>query len=287
MGKIYYYVHTGHRFGLNRYRKAVAIIEMLSDYEITLLTSDYRIASGSRDFGINGAIGIDVFRNIPNIAEYGDILFYDSTEENEAQLDGMIEFFSKFIRVTDDPNYLPRKGEYVISPYLKGSEFVLNANPISEKFFTSQEEKSIEKALFFGDDDYDKDLLRYFSGTKIDDVDLLLGFYFFFGYEDELGTIFSKVWENEDYDEVVKKSKILITSSTQTALSSLACGGKPIFIERSDRDSNSQELLKSFGIPVLEEFSLENINNVIEKTSNYAKLQSDRKKIVDFFKQFL
>ncbi|EJF07227.1 hypothetical protein ThvES_00007030 [Thiovulum sp. ES] len=284
MANIYYYVHTGHRFGLNRFRKAVAIIEALSEYKITLLTSDYRIASGSRNFGIDGAVGIDVFRNIPNVAEYGDILIYDSTEENEGELEGMIDFFSKFIRVTDDPEYKPKKGEYVISPYLENSDLVLNANPVSKKFF-GDFQKSIETTFFFGDDDYDKDILKYFQEKSR--WQIILGFYFFLGYEDDLEKVFEKVWETEDYDEVIQKSKNVVTSSTQTALNVLASGGNPIFFERDDRDSNSRKILEKYGIPVLNSFSQEKIETFLKNKLEFERILSDESKIVDFFKQIL
>jgi hypothetical protein len=284
LANIYYYVHTGHRFGLNRFRKAVAIIEALSEYKITLLTSDYRIASGSRDFGINGAVGIDVFRNIRNVAEYGDVLIYDSTEESEGELEGMIDFFSKFIRVTDDPEYKPKKGEYVISPYLENSDFVLNANPVSKKFF-GDFQKSVETTFFFGDDDYDKDILKYFPEKS--EWEIILGFYFFLGYENDLEKVFKKVWETEDYDEVIQKSKNVVTSSTQTALNVLASGGNPIFFERDDRDSNSRKILEQYGIPVLNSFSQEKIETFLKNKLKFERIFSDESKIVDFFKQIL
>jgi len=50
--KTYYYVHTGHRIGLDRFRRAVAIINSLGDVDITLLCSDFRIAQVARDFGV-------------------------------------------------------------------------------------------------------------------------------------------------------------------------------------------------------------------------------------------
>jgi hypothetical protein len=284
LANIYYYVHTGHRFGLNRFRKAVAIMEALSEYKITLLTSDYRIASGSRDFGINGAVGIDVFRNIRNVAEYGDILIYDSTEESEGELEGMIDFFSKFIRVTDDPEYKPKKGEYVISPYLENSDFILNASPVSKKFF-GDFQKSVETTFFFGDDDYDKDILKYFPEKS--EWEIILGFYFFLGYEDDLEKVFKKVWETEDYDEVIQKSKNVVTSSTQTALNVLASGGNPIFFERDDRDSNSRKTLEQYGIPVLNSFSQEKIETFLKNKLEFERIFSDESKIVDFFKQIL
>ena len=51
--KIYYYVHTGHRTGLDRFRRACTIIRALGDVDITLLCSDFRIANEARHFGVS------------------------------------------------------------------------------------------------------------------------------------------------------------------------------------------------------------------------------------------
>jgi hypothetical protein len=273
---IYYYVHTGHRFGLNRFRKAVAILEAVPELEITLLTSDYRIASASRDFGVKRAVGIDVLRNIANVTEHGDILIYDSTEHHEQQLHDMIDYFSAFIRVSDNPEEKPVEKEFMINPYLESSEKVCNAIPVSESFI-GDFEKSIETTLFFGDDDYDKRLLEANLKSK---YDLLLGFYFFMGYEDELNEKFGNIYESEEYDDIVRSSKNLITSSTQTALNSLASGGKPIFVERDDRDSNGVNLLKRYGVPTLENF--ENVDEVLKSERDYKSFENSNSELRDF-----
>ena len=58
--RIFYYVHTGHRIGLDRFRRAATIIKALGDVDITLLCSDYRIAQIARDFGVKNSVGLDV-----------------------------------------------------------------------------------------------------------------------------------------------------------------------------------------------------------------------------------
>ena len=100
--KFYYYVHTGHRIGLDRFRRACTIIRSLGDIDITLLCSDYRIAQVACDFGVDKSVGIDVVRNIPQIALYGDKIIFDSEEANPIMLDDMRNFFSTFIRISDD-----------------------------------------------------------------------------------------------------------------------------------------------------------------------------------------
>ena len=152
--RIFYYVHTGHRVGLDRFRRAAAIINSLSDVDITLLTSDYRIASVAKDYGIKNCVGIDVIRNIPQIALHGDKIIFDSDEHNEYILDDMTKFFSTFIRISDNPDEKKHPKEFLISPYLEGDK-ICKATVVDNEYFGTYK-KSIEKCFFFGDDDYEK-----------------------------------------------------------------------------------------------------------------------------------
>jgi len=276
--KVFYYTHTGHRFTLARFRKAVAIINSFPDFEITLLTSDYKIASFSKEFGIKKAIGIDVLRNIPNVANHGDILIYDSDEHNEEQLQDMIYYFSKFIRLSTLENDVCRQGEFLINPYIQNSDTTLNHLPVQSQFF-GKFQKDIDVTFFFGDDDYDKDLLKYAKDFGDFKPNLLLGFYYFIGYEDELSPYFEKIFEVEDYDEVIQKSKVVVTSSYQTALETLASGGKPIYIEREDRDDSPNKFLSDLGIPVLKYFDSKKIIEIMNQHTEYKKISNQNSQI--------
>ena len=134
--KLYYYAHTGHRIGLDRFRRAVAILNEL-DADITLLTSDFRIAQIGRDFGIEKSVGLDVVRNIPQIALAGDKLIFDSDEANPIMLEDMKEYFSTLIQIKND------------------------TIAVQGHFFETYE-KSVKLSYFFGDDDYEKDLEKNF-----------------------------------------------------------------------------------------------------------------------------
>lgn len=284
MANIYYYVHTGHRFGLDRFRKAVAIIEALPELNITLLTSDYRIASSSRDFGVKKAIGIDVLRNIPNVAEHGDILIYDSDEHNEQQLLDMINFFSKFFRISIKRDDFARKGEFLINPYVANSEATLSAIPVRKTFFQQNEKSEKDPLFFFGDDDYDKDILKYGENLRSSSLDILLGFYYFLGYEDELKPFFKEIFETEDYDDLVLRREKIITSSYQTAFESLASGGKPIYVERSDRDDEINQFLESFNIPVLKSFQSDEVSKALSENIEYKVFEDKNSEIANFIK---
>jgi len=225
--RIFYYVHTGHRIGLDRFRRATAIIRSLGDIELTMLTSDFRIAQISRDFGVSDCVGLDVVRNIPQIAHYGDKLIFDSEEANPIMLHDMRQFFSTFIRVSDDENDEKEPNEFLISPYLKGED-ICNSFAIDKKYF-AKFTKTVKISFFFGDDDYEKNLKKNLPLLEQVETSLQLGFYYFLDYEDMLKEKFSNYFEFEDYDEMITTSEILITSSPQAVLESLASGSKPIF----------------------------------------------------------
>lgn len=285
--KIYYYVHTGHRIGLDRFRRACAIIRALGDVDVTLLCSDFRIANEAKNFGVSNAVGIDVVRNIPKIANYADKLIFDSDEANPVMLEDMRNYFSTFIRLSDDKNDSKAESEFLISPYLSG-EGICNAVTVDDKYFT-KEEKTINLSYFFGDDDYEKDLEKNLSFVEELNPDLLLGFYYFLDYEDFLRNKFKNHHEFEEYDEVIKKSKILITASPQAIFENLASGGKPIYVQREDSATDFLELFKTLNVPIVKNYDKAHLIDIISSVNNhnYSKMEHSTKKIVDFIKENL
>jgi len=298
--KIYYYVHTGHRIGLDRFRRATTIIRALEGVDITLLCSDFRIANEAKHFGIDKSVGIDVVRNIPQIAHHGDILIFDSAEANPIMLDDMRRYFSTFIRLSDDRSDKKDKNELLISPYLEG-EGICNSYVVDEKYFQIHDkvnsevkegdlgQKTIKIAYFFGDDDYEKDLEKNISLVEELNPDLLLGFYYFLDYEDVLKEKFPNHHEFEDYDEVIQKSEILITASPQAALENLAAGGKPVYIQREDYTIEFLELFRTLNIPIVENYDKLRLIDIISSINNniYSKMEHGSRKTADFIKENL
>ena len=76
---------------------------------------------------------------------------------------------------------------------------------------------------------------------------------------------------------MIVNSKIVKTSSAQTALETLANGGKPIYIQRKDRSTNLNNFLQQFNIPILDLFS-ENYST----PKNYKLLNNQNKNIQYF-----
>ncbi len=247
--KTFYYAHTGHRVGLDRFRRAAAVIKCLKDEEITLLTSDYRIASVAKEYGIERCVGIDVVRNIANIAHRGDRLIFDSTEANPMMLEDMRSFFSGFVRISDEKEPKPASKECLISPYVE-SENICKAIVVDESYF-GEFEKSIPISFFFGDDDYEKDLAKHLDFIEGIEVHLQLGFYYFVDYESMLKEKFSNYFEFEEYPEMIRSTDILITASPQAVLESLASGGRPVYFQREDYPDDFVDLFYDLGVPVV------------------------------------
>ena len=284
--KVYYYAHTGHRIGLDRFRRAASIIKALEKegIEVTFLSSDYRIASVSRDYGIKNSVGIDVVRNIANIAYQGDKLIFDSEEANPLMLEDMRGYFSTFIRITDKSDDIKNEKEFLISPYLKG-EGICNALAVDDKFF-GDFKKNIKLSYFFGDDDYEKDLEKHFDFIEDLNPYLQLGFYYFFDYEDMLKKKFRNYFEFDEYEEMIKRSEILITASPQAVLDSLASGGKPIYFQREDYDENFIELFEKLNIPIIKNYNKNKLEDILSKISclNYCNVETNCYKIAKFIK---
>ena len=285
--QIYYYVHTGHRIGLDRFRRATTIIRSLGDVDITLLCSDFRIAQEARDFGIKKSVGIDVIRNIPQIANNGDKLILDSDEANPFMLEDIRQFFSSFIRISDNINDKKALNEFLISPYLDG-DGICKAYAVDDKYF-QKVEKTIKVSYFFGDDDYEKDLIKYFDFIDGVETNLQLGFYYFLDYEYELKEKFKNYYEFEDYDEMIMKSEILISSSPQAILESLASGGKAIYFQREDYTKDFNPLFEELNIPIIYNYDKNKLLEILNKieTYNYYKIEQNCNKISNFIKESL
>ena len=263
--KTYYYVHTGHRIGLDRFRRSAAILNALAE-DITLLSSDYRIAQSSRDFGIEKSVGIDVVRNIPQIANNGDRLIFDSDEANPLMLEDMKQYFSTFIPIKND------------------------TVAVEKKFFEAKKrEKTVELTYFFGDDDYEKDLQKHLDFIEGLNPHLQLGFYYFLDYEDTLKKEFPNHFEFEEYDEMIMSTKVLITCSPQAVLDALGAGAKPIYVEREDYAQDFEELFTSLGVPIIKKYEKHHILEILKTIDNrkYENIEPKCNKTMSFIKESL
>lgn len=287
--KTYYYVHTGHRIGLDRFRRAATILRALGDQDITLLTSDFRIAQVAYQFGVQKSVGVDVVRNIPQIAHNGDQLLFDSMEANPIMLEDMRQYFAPLLRISDAADDRRDEKEFLISMYLSG-EGICNAYVIDEKYFAAKDTpKDIALSFFFGDDDYEKDLQKNFSFLDGLDIHLQLGFYYFIDYEEMLKEKFVNHFEFEEYDTMIQRSEVLITASPQAVLESLASGGRPVYIQREDYVRDFIPLFESLNIPIITGYNKAELNELLSKIGqhNYKEPENNCNKVAKFIKESL
>jgi len=284
--RYFYYVHTGHRIGLDRFHRAVSIVnELQKEIDITLLCSDFRIAAEAKEYGIKRSVGVDLVRNIPQIAHHGDKMIFDSAEINPTLLDDMTQFFSSFIRISDDPSDTRHDKEFLISPYLDG-ENICKATIVDGRYFEPLP-KTIPLALFFGDDDYEKDLEKHQEMFKPFNMELLMGFYHFLGYESTLKESFGSIHECESYDKVIQQSEILVSASPQAVLENLAGGGKPVFLQRPDYTKEFIPLFESLGVPIIDNYGQEQLMHGIKTASSktYHTFEKSNIKVIEFIRK--
>ena len=238
--KIYFYAKSGHAIGLESTKKCAAIYNLLKKFDPLLCTSDFRAGAFAKEhLGVKKYVNIDVVRNLTNIMEKNDILLYSADEVTAEMKEDMKNFCSIVYSIEDDISQI------VVDKNL----YIRNENP------------KLEKTLFFGDDDYNNELLTLSKDSPLYEINLLIGHYFFLGNEKILKNSFFNVIDEEEYVDTIKNSKYLLTASLQTALESLSCGNNPVIFRRKDKTYN-EELISKLAIPIID---FENLNDLIEK----------------------
>ncbi|WP_456381450.1 hypothetical protein [Hydrogenimonas sp.] len=264
--KLYYYINTGHRVGLDRLRRSAPVIAALTEagLDVTMLTNDFRAGEYAKErFGIRKYVSVDVVRNIANIATPGDALVFDSEEENRAMWNEMAEYFKAFVRISDDPDDFVSAGEGLVSSVKEG-EGILHTDIVAPEYFEPSEHGK-GFWYFWGDDDYERKLTALAEAFEKTGVSLLEGYYFFMQYGDELAERFASVEESEHYDEILKGADRFFTSSPQSALEALAADSNPVFIPKPGTSGHWKNKMESYGIPVAEAFTKEAIRPFLEE----------------------
>jgi len=251
--KVYLYAKSGHAIGLEATKRCAAIANELKEFDPILCTSDFRAGAFAKDLlGIKKYVNIDVLRNLYNIMEKRDILIYDTDETNEFMKNDMKQFCTLLYSVNSD----------------------LSDIVIDESIYNKNENPSIEKTLFFGDDDYNNLFLNLVEASTKYDIELLMGHYFFLGNEKIFKNHFSKIIDEEEYVETIQNSKYLLTASLQTALESIACGNKAVLFKREDKTYN-EKLISKINLPIIEESNLEKIIENFETIiKNYPQIEN-------------
>jgi len=241
--QVYLYAKSGHAIGLEATKRCATIANALKEFDPILCTSDFRAGAFAKDLlAIKKYVNIDVVRNLYNIMEKKDILFFDTDETNDFMKNDMKEFCTLLYSVNDDM-----------------SDII-----VDESIYTKVENPSIEKLIFFGDDDYNNLFIDMCRESSKYDIELLMGHYFFLGNERVFKEHFKNVIDEEEYVETIQNTKYLLTASFQTALESISCGNKPVLFKREDKIYN-EDLILSLNLPTINENSIESIIKKFEK----------------------
>jgi len=248
--RLYYYAYTGHKYGLDRMKRATALLKGLraSGVDTMLLVNDFRAGLAARDFGVSESVTIEGIQDIDAIAEVGDCVIIDSPEDDHGRL---VKYCSDFKRVfrfaeTDEDSTIH---DEVMLTVDCDNDACISANIVDDFYF--EEHKKEERTLFFlGDSDADKTILNNSDVFVDQNVELLLGHYFYVKYESDLEKLFSKLHESEEYMELIATSSRVVTASYQTALEAKVAGAEVIFINLRDLEDKKVKLLKLLNIEI-------------------------------------
>jgi len=267
--KLYYYAFTGHKYGLDRMKRAAVILNKLREHGIDtmLLVNDFRASLVARDFGVPESVHIEGIQDIDAIAQNGDVVIIDSPEDDHGRLVKYCSDFKQVFRFAEHDEDKSIHGEIMFNlSCQKGNTECLSSIIIDDVYF--EEHPKEERTLFFlGDSDADKLLLKnadFFNDKK---MELLLGNYFYVKYENDLAEIFTTLHEAEEYQELICNSRNIVTCSFQTAVEASVAGANVTFIEIKQLTSQEKELFKLLKIIIVIGFNNKSYNNLSkEKT---------------------
>jgi len=262
---VYYYAYSGHKYGLDRVRRGAALIKSLKKegIEIQLLVNDFRAGLAAKDLGVEGAVTIETILDVDAVAERGDSVILDTPEDASVRLEQYAEQFSPLFVVTDSCDASSRFGEILLRPFCKEEESCVETPMIDSDYcqLSKREDRNKEdRVLFiFGDADYDKEILLHRDFFDQLEMDLLLGYYFFVKYEDELSKIFHALYEPEEYADLLRGRSRILTASVQSALEAKAAGADVAYLRKSKESDCLMEQLAHHNINIIDDFDKDEV----------------------------
>ncbi len=289
--KIYYYAYTGHKYGLDRARRAVGVLKKLREegFDSMLLVNDFRAGLAVKDLGISESIHIEGIQDIDAIAKMGDIVIIDSPEDDHGRLVKYCADFKQVFRFAEHDKDKSIHGEIMLTINCQDEDKNCISSVIVDDIYC-QEHKKEERTLFFlGDSDADKTILSNADFFKENPMELLLGHYFYVKYESDLEKLFTMLHESEEYVDLICSSSHIVTSSFQTALEAYATGAKVTFIELKRLNKEQEELLKSLKIMIVIGFNNKKLSEEKELQVNYRCVNIEKnsdiiKKLIENYK---
>jgi len=260
---LYYYAFTGHKYGLDRLKRAVVILNKLraNGVENMLLVNDFRAGLVARDLGVPESVNIEGIQDIDAIAQIGDSIIIDSPEDDHGRLVKYCSDFKTVFRFSESANDKSIHGEVMLRIDCD-DDSCISSLIIDDVYF--EEHKKEERTLFFlGDSDANKTILNNSDFFEELDMELLLGHYFYVKYEDDLAKIFKTLHEAEEYMELICSSKRVVTVSFQTALEASVAGAEVVFIDINRISDEKKELLKLLKVILIISFNKEEYKQII------------------------
>jgi len=274
--KLYYYAFSGHKWGLDRVKRGVALIKSLKKegVDMQLLVSDFRAGLVAKDFGVGDSITIEGIMDVDVVAQNGDIVFLDTPEVDNGRVQMYVKEYKALFNIVDDDNTKSIFGEHIISPNGDISSII-----IDELYFDilDKEDRTI---FFLGDADYNKTILSEKDFFQNIDMELILGNYFFVKYESDLAKIFKTLHEPEDYQDLIRTSSTVVTASIQTALEARACEVKSIYISDGNESKSILRKLNEYNIIIINGFNQDDLLLSVKEGKNlYKKVTHSSKEI--------
>ena len=275
---LYYYAHTGHKIGLDRARRAMAVVKKLerAGVETGVLFNDFRAGVAMKEEqGLGAYVTIETVQDIDAIVQTDQSVIIDSDEDDHGRLVKFVSDFRRVWRFAHDAEDRSVHGETLFKTGCEDAA-CLEALIVDETFSTMRE-KEDRTLLFLRDHDHDKLILNNPGFFKAFDMELLLGHYFFVKYEDDLAEIFGRLHEPEEYTELIGGSATVVTGSAQTAMEAKASGAKTIFLKIEEKPIYPVSLLESYGIEIVDGLDEKALSDALAR----AKSGCERK-IPDF-----
>ena len=264
---LYYYAHTGHKVGLERLRRGIALKHALQkhDIDMQMLVNDFRAGVALKDEqGLSEYITIETIQDIDAVAQMGDSVIIDSDEDDHGRLVKYVADFKQVWRFAHDEADRSIHREVLLRVECK-DEKCIEGMIVDDSYFKKRKKR--EAILFFlKDEDHEKAILKHKAFFQAFDMELLLGHYFFVKYEKDLSAIFNTLHEPETYMEMITTCSTVVTASSQAALEAKASGAKVIFIDMGGSPLYSIEVLEKSGILILNGFDVSALQTLLESS---------------------
>jgi hypothetical protein len=220
----------------------------------------------AKELGIKDSTPIDAIYNIATIADVEDGLIVDSPELSDSLLEQMCNYFKTVVTFSNEKQ---KYNEKIISQINEDANSVRML--LIDACYFEQSHKTPKTLLFVGDEDYEKKLLK--ESDNYLNMDLLLGHYFFLGYENELKDRFEGILE--DY-EAISTYENVVTKSLQTLFEAAASGAKVCYV--GEELLSLVTLKEEFGISVKNP-SKEPISGALCSALDIRKIQNISEKL--------